>query len=393
MKLSLKPHRVLAILAGCGLVAASFASCADDADAPTAADLDSGPSDPFAVDSGVDASGDADAEAAAPIPSCDVVEWCGVSTSLDSRVFLSSIWGSGKSDIWASGSNGHVLHFDGTTWVAAPAPTTQSLYAIGGTGSNDVWTVSSANAIFHSKGFTSGAANWTLETTIPHLPPNPRGFAPQLGPILKALWPRTAADIWVGGEALIGTNFDYETVWHAGPASDGGIPWDAAHAGEPDDVNAIWGSGANDVWVAGTTAVSHTTGNLSDAGVPGYDWTSYDVPSVGAIFGLWGSGPGDVWGVGAHGVIVHFTAALGQWRAVASGTVENLRAIWGAAANDIWIVGDSGTLLHYDGTTWRTSTGAFSPSAKPNLLGVWGSSSSDIWAVGSETILHFTGAK
>jgi hypothetical protein len=251
------------------------------------------------------------------------------------------------------------------------------------------------SAIFHSTGFANGAAQWTLEPEIPHVVhvggPNGGG---QQGPILRTIWGTSPADIWLGGQALIGLEFDYETAWRTGPDEDGGLSWRPTYDVDSLDTNAIWGTGPNDVWMVGSTFVAHTDGTLSDTSDTGaLAWTAFDVPSIAPLYALWGSGPGDVWAVGGSGVIVHFTADIGQWRAVDSPTLENLRGLWGSGPSDIWAVGDHGTLVHYDGGAWRTATGAFSPEDKPNLLGVWGSGPSDIWAVGSEILLHFSGPK
>ena len=395
MKLSLR--RLGLVVVGCVMLDVSFASCADTEDATN----EPAPGEIIGADAAEagDASDAADAcaDAAAclpPVPPCSEVEWCGVDTPLDSRIALSAVWGSGKNDVWASGTSGHVIHWDGTTWSAAPAPTDQSLYAIWGSGPSDVWTASSPNVVFHSTGFTGGAATWTAESSIPHiLRSGPFGGGNQ-GPILKAIWGSSPTDIWLGGQALITPDFEFVSAYQSAFAKDGGVAWTPSYAGSL-DVNGIWGTGPKDVWVVGSSFVVHSDGSLSDAGDPDMPlvWTTYDVPSIAPLYAVWGSGPGDVWAVGDHGTIVHFTSAVGGWRAVASPTLANLRGLWGSGASDIWAVGDSGTLLHYDGTAWRAATGAFSPAARPDLLGVWGSGPSDIWAVGTEIILHFTGAK
>lgn len=391
----------VAMILGWGILEATSTSCANAED--TGAQTDASQSIPSGggeSDATADAADDADAcavDSAAcrlPIPSCDEVEWCAADTTLAARIALSAVWGSGENDVWAAGSKGNVIHWDGRAWTATPTPTGQSLYAIWGTGPNDVWTVSTTDAIYRSTGFANGAAQWSLVTAIPrraaggHGPINGGGT---IGQTLTAIWGTSPNDIWLAGQSIIGPASDWESSWRTVVGDDDAVSWSTAFNVTSVKPQGLWGSGPDDVWMVGANFAEHTDGTTADDGT--LNWTAFDVPSASPLYAVWGSGPGDVWAVGGYGTIVHFTAALGQWRAVDSSTTADLRGLWGAGPNDIWAVGDRGTLLHWDGTAWRSATGAFSPADKPTLYGVWGSGSSDVWAVGSETILHYSGPK
>jgi hypothetical protein len=65
--------------------------------------------------------------------------WAAVTSPTTSS--LSSVWGSGSNDVWAVGSNGVIVHWNGTAWAAVTSPTTSSLSSVWGSGSNDVWAV------------------------------------------------------------------------------------------------------------------------------------------------------------------------------------------------------------------------------------------------------------
>src|SRR5437773_417262 len=63
---------------------------------------------------------------------------------------LNSIWGTSASDVWAVGDGSNysapfaILHYDGATWSSAPTPTTfppVNLSAVWGTSASDVWAV------------------------------------------------------------------------------------------------------------------------------------------------------------------------------------------------------------------------------------------------------------
>ncbi|MBI5543482.1 MAG: hypothetical protein HY901_06305, partial [Deltaproteobacteria bacterium] len=67
-------------------------------------------------------------------------------------VFFYSMWGSSASDIWMTGEEGWVIHYDGKTWTAQRAPTKSHLFAIWGTAKDDVWAVGYKGAIVHYDG-------------------------------------------------------------------------------------------------------------------------------------------------------------------------------------------------------------------------------------------------
>jgi hypothetical protein len=131
----------------------------------------------------------------------------------------------------------------------------------------------------------------------------------------------------------------------------------------------------------------------ADAGEDPLTWTSIDSQSAVGMNAVWGSGPNDIWAVGVLGSIRHYVPGDIRFDKVPSPTTATLRAIWGSGPNDIWAVGDSGTILHYDGTSFELSTAQLPLGRKPNLYGVWGSSANDVWIVGDGVALHYTGPK
>ncbi len=109
-------------------------------------------------------------------------------------------------------------------------------------------------------------------------------------------------------------------------------------------LEAVWGSGPSDVWVAGT-AVLHFDGKT---------WTDFPEFSWKGIQDVWGSGPSDVWLVGISGQIHHYDGK--SWSKVPSGITTALFQISGQSASSIWAGGEYGTLLFYNGSTWTKQT-------------------------------------
>jgi hypothetical protein len=108
------------------------------------------------------------------------------------------------------------------------------------------------------------------------------------------------------------------------------------------DLDAIWGSSSEDIWV--TSDISIVFGHFVNGA-----WTTHATNGVFAE-SLWGSSANDIWGVGNRNV-VRFDGE--RW------TAEELLsdpfgfyALHGCSANDIWAVGNVGIVYHYDGQSW-----------------------------------------
>lgn len=90
-------------------------------------------------------------------------------------------WGSSPTDVWMSGSDGHLAHWNGTTITdRSIAGSTSWFYDLHGTGPDDVWAVGSSSTIAHWSG-----GRWVLE-------PAPVSSS------LQGVW-ATATDVWAVG--------------------------------------------------------------------------------------------------------------------------------------------------------------------------------------------------
>jgi hypothetical protein len=79
-------------------------------DADVALDADAG-------DATTDACG---VDGAACMVPCDAGSWCPITGAVAARYVLTSVWGSGPSDVWAAGSGGTIIHWDGSGWTTTP---------------------------------------------------------------------------------------------------------------------------------------------------------------------------------------------------------------------------------------------------------------------------------
>ena len=107
---------------------------------------------------------------------------------------LVDVWGSGPSDVWATGyagstAAGVIVHWDGTSWSPVPEGAPFGAEAVGGSGPNDAWVVG-GGAIVHWNG-----SAWS---TVP---------SPTAGS-LRDVWAMGPADAWIvgGGGTLLHWN-------------------------------------------------------------------------------------------------------------------------------------------------------------------------------------------
>jgi hypothetical protein len=380
----------------------SFASCADseqgdgsEPDASTTlgeASADSGLGASTDANTNVDSGCDpSDSNCVTDVLSCDEAVWCPVPTTVSSLYSLTSIWGSGPNDIWSVGSGGTIIHYDGTAWKITPTEpaTMNTLRSVWGSGPNDVWTVSMTNVIFHTTGFTNGVATWTSE-------PGPGKALPD---------DRAATIVWGTGPNDVRIGFRPRFLLDPTPANynqwvkkglpDGSASWELAK-GEG-YILGFWGS-ANDLWYVADNSDSNgwqraMTAHGTPAPSGDIEWVTVDSQSASTLEAIWGSGPNDIWAVGDKGTIRHMTDGGSRWDIVSSPTTNALHAIWGSGPSDIWAAGDHGTILHFDGNAWTKSTAAFPIGKKPRLAGIWGSGPNDVWIVGDSIALHYTGPK
>ncbi|MGH7294129.1 MAG: WD40/YVTN/BNR-like repeat-containing protein [Polyangiaceae bacterium] len=164
----------------------------------------------------------------------------------------------------------------------------------------------------------------------------------------------------------------------------GASVWQQVASGTTTDLNGVWGSSADDVYVVGDGGVIlHTTDR-------GKTWSLTSVASPSGarttFNGVWGSGPTDVYAVGTEGTIVHSSDRGRTWQtqraesasAPSSPKSTVLKSVWGSGPQDVYAVGS----LDTQGVALRTKDGGrtWQPlDVKGVLVGVWGSSRHDVW--------------
>jgi len=394
MNLVLLARSSAIVLAAAACTALSFSACATTTDAEPKGEPSTGTVPESDAGLPPDAGGDSCAERdrCAAAVDCDQVDFCPIELSISTLVTLNAVWGSGPNDVWAVGTRGTILHGDGAAFlpIAVPPTAATDIYvAVWGTSSTDVWVLGPSFPL-HAAGYEG--ATTTFE---------PREGASWNAPKAATgrIWAGASAGgaVWLAGEesARFGAASSF---WSLGADGNGAPIWNpelACTDAQPCDpaVRGLWALDANLLFAVGRDGqtFSYDAADVTDAAPA--RWLGSNSNTRDDLEAVWGSGPDDVWAVGRRGTIRHTTRGAATWTVTASPTTSDLHAVWGSGPKDVWAVGDSGTIVHFDGTSWAPATLAMpNGDLATNLYGVWGSGPDDVWIVGEGLILHRTAA-
>ena len=154
--------------------------------------------------------------------------WSSMTTGTTS--YLSDIWGSSDTDIFAVGEAGTVCHYDGSKWAVMPTETNNNLLGVWGSSSTDVYAVGDSGTILHYDG-----VQWNV---VPSMTQNQ----------LTGVWGSSDRDVYVVGGIIL--HYDGQTWTNMGKTH---TPHPYGWLGP----NKVWGSGAGDVYVTERNRILH----------------------------------------------------------------------------------------------------------------------------------------
>jgi hypothetical protein len=303
---------------------------------------------------------------------------CSVAGSLAGKFpTLWSVWGASPKEVFAVGSQGWVVSYDGVSWQKQSGGEVYEPLAVHGVSADDVVLAGKAGLVLHAKG-----GGWEKEeaATTKDLVRVWGTSAKQyvaIGPngtIL--LYDGTSWHLKSGGTAnlndLIGfAENDYYIVGSGGTVLQ--FNGNTALVQPPPtmaNLHGIWGSSADDLTVVGDKLIARgpAVALVEETGLPILtNWK-----------GVWGTGV-HRYVVGDVGKAMHHDGTA--WKKMDTGTESPLRAVWGFAENDIYAVGEAATIVHYDGTAWKPMK-AIGP-AEAVFTDVWGLAPNDVYVVAS----------
>ncbi len=342
------------------------------------------------------ADADADIDAAsvdAGLNACSSSGICMTPIPLEPTVSLTSVWGSSRSDVYAVGTAGTVVHYDGVRWEAA-APTVRPYNLTDDLALRSVW-LERPDDVWMAEGFvvrhTSGWKGPT-ETKWEFVPTKNNYNVATVRGMGGVIWVATGYLISDFAASSFPDPLHAYTAWDGGPASEIAKP--RLTAFQPTSIAMV---APSEAWAVGAKSrvfrIFATT--ATDAGTPVFGTPEeYDSASKRKLFGVWANERA-AWLVGEGGTLRRMTTnamATKRFEIVESPVTEALYGVFGFSEDDVWAVGEASTVIHWDGTSWtKLSTPFDGAVAKPRLNAVWGSSPTDIWIAGQGTMLHFEG--
>jgi photosystem II stability/assembly factor-like uncharacterized protein len=194
--------------------------------------------------------------------------------SVDSGGHVVPVWGSSRDDLYLGGDETRILHSvdDGMSWGRTVLGTDNAYFlSIWGSGPDDVWAGTNQTPVFHSVdrggSWQPVAVGWGI-ASIGGSGPDEIYLLQRDGTLLRSIdrgasfsslmtGVKSATTIWATapGEVFVGST-DGAAVRHS---RDGGRTWVSEVTGVDYFVDALWGTGAGDLWAVGTGSISHRT--------------------------------------------------------------------------------------------------------------------------------------
>jgi hypothetical protein len=257
---------------------------------------------------------------------------------------LNAIWGRSRTDIFAVGNSGVILHFDGNAWRNQSSPVQTDLFAIWGN-DTDIYIVG-ANGVILKREYQSwikmisGTENDLLD-----------------------IWGITESDlVAVGKKGTILRNTSGS--------------WYEMASRTLATLNSVWGT-AGPVYACGSGGkLLQMTDNR---------WNPVTTQTFNTLNAIWGETDQFFYTVGASGIILKNQS--GTWSETIYDSFVNLNTIWGFSDGKVFAGGYNGTLLFHD--VVRPEWTPMNADTQNTINDLWGTSSQDVYAVGEQgLILH-----
>jgi hypothetical protein len=311
---------------------------------------------------------------------------------------ITAIFGASPTDLWAAPG----LHWDGAEWSHVLSERMDGVVAIQGRASDDLVAVGHDGRVLHFNGDTWEDWNDTLTDDLivdAWGAPNGEIFAVTETAILHydgRGWSRAFhgpgapfVAVWGSGtDNVVFLREDGARLVMTDGFLFGGGPVAGLAAG--DRLTDVWTAGDDQVWA---TAFNPPAGAGADGGRvlrfqrsgSGDRWQEV-LGTPSAQLAISGSGASDIWVAGSEPVVQHFDGAT--WTAIpVPGSSGNHDAIWVNSPTDVWLAGfGSGAVHHWDGTAFAATPG--SPSGAQAL---WSNGPHDVWAAGGNSVTHWDG--
>jgi hypothetical protein len=261
---------------------------------------------------------------------------------------LNTVWGFSGDDVYAVGTGGTVLHYDGVAWRTLDSGTDAELFGIWGAAPDDVFFAGTGGTILRYDGttFTPLDAGTTRD--------------------LWWLWGSSASDVFAVGYRGIILHFN-------------GTLWEEMTSGTVQYLYCVWGSAPDDVFaVGGTGTVLHYDGSA---------WSPMDAGTNQYLYDVWGRSGSDVYAFGWANTALHYDGSV--WTPVPASAPDQILTGWGTD-DTVYAVAPAGVILRSTGSSFDLM-----PSGTTaRLVGIWCATPAGCFVVGTGgTILRLPGAE
>jgi hypothetical protein len=268
------------------------------------------------------------------------------------EVVLNDVYGNSRYEVFAVGSAGTILEYDGNQWhlrARAPAGEVRNLLGVW-SGGNDVyavgWTSAGGKDMAVVARSHDGGDSWMVST-------------PATGRM---------TEVWASGDHVYASGIDRVSgqpdgcmVMHS---ADRGETWSKTVIAVPAacNLNAVSGTGPNDVVVAG--GLFNTSANVwealllrsTDSGATWPDTTIIRGSNGRSVTSLSPVPDGDMYAAGYRGTLLR--RVNGRWGdlnlppPLSGGLFLSFTGVWAPHASNVHVVGFE-TRFRFDGSTWR----------------------------------------
>jgi photosystem II stability/assembly factor-like uncharacterized protein len=260
---------------------------------------------------------------------------------------LTDVWGPSANNLFATGSSGIVMRYDGEKWRLTRTPVTENLNAIWGTDATDAFAVGQEGTILFFNG-----TSWTKQTS-------------PTDQTLNDVWGTSATDVYAVGQQREVVHFN-------------GAEWDTMAVADGIEIlYSVWGSSSQDIYATGLgKKLLH---------YDGVSWGEVQTNASFALNAVWGTDSTDVFAVGGAGAAVHYDGV--SWNNIDVGASFFPNTVWGTATDDVYAMGSgsgaASNAYHWDGFSW-TPVETHTLDGVARVFGV----DSEVIAVGQAGLIH-----
>lgn len=300
--------------------------------------------------------------------------------------YMYAVHGSSPKDVWAVGSSGAIMHWDGIQWTATNSTTSQDLTDVCATQANEAWAIGKNTMLVWN------GQEWK---DVPNKPLNPkqlacvsRGYGNTYAMVLteqNGLYEcrdRVCSNEKIAEAHTLATLNSFELLisYHN----------DILHRRTRD----VSFEPITKIPYFMTTITGLTTGEIIVGNTVGQiglwhqnSWTSLHkftpYSETDWIADIHGHRTNFVWAVGPQ-LIVRWNGQ--QWNKISNPSNSELKSIWSIDDLDAWAVGSSGTVLHWNGQQWSSFT--IDPRMQTDSFNkVWASDSKNVWLMSNKNNL------